>query len=59
MVKYLVLNKDIGSTELCYKELNLRWEYVYDENEGRRVRMSAYDMQVEIGINFNDYNLEN
>jgi hypothetical protein len=67
MVKYLVLNKDIGSNELCYQELNyykevekMKWDYVYDENEGRRVRtMSAYDMQVEIGINFNDYNLEN
>tara|TARA_R100001530_G_scaffold3820_1_gene5463 strand:+ start:4210 stop:4377 length:168 start_codon:yes stop_codon:yes gene_type:complete len=51
MVKYLVLNKDIGSTELCYQELNyykevekMKWDYVYDENEGRRVRTWINDI---------------
>ena len=52
----------LGSlTAKLVKEVEkMKWDYVYDENEGRRVRtMSAYDIQVEMGINFNDYNLEN
>ena len=59
-MKYLVLNKDVGNTELCYDELNYHnaiknmFEYVYDENEGRRVRTS-YDMQVETGINISTF----
>ena len=38
MNNYIVLDKDIGSTELCFVIKEQEFEYVYDENENRRVR---------------------
>ena len=40
MIKYIVLDQDVGKAELCYqvKEQEFDYVYVYDENENRRVR---------------------
>ena len=38
MDKYIVLDQDVGKDELCYQVKEQEFDYVYDENENRRVR---------------------